>query len=106
MFTTSHTALRTVLGTFGTVIGAGLCLFGATAPAAAADAPRVTKVSTSDLNLNHVAGRNAFDNRVKLAARSVCANGSGDLRARVEEARCIDAAVSAARAMPVTSTRG
>ncbi len=98
MFAPRHTALRTVVATFGTVIGAGICLIGATAPAAAADAPRVVTVSSSDLNMASVAGRNAFEQRVRLAARSVCTLGSGDLRTRADEARCIGAAISAAQA--------
>ena len=102
MFAPRHTALRTVVATLGTVIGAGICLIGATAPAAAADAPRAVMVSTSDLNMASNAGRNAFEQRVKLAARSVCTLGSGDLRARADEARCVGAAISAAQAkLPV-----
>jgi UrcA family protein len=102
MFAPRYTALRTVVATLGTVIGAGICLIGATAPAAAADAPRVVTVSSSDLNMASEAGRNAFEQRVKLAARSVCSLGSGDLRARADEARCVGAAINAVQAkMPV-----
>jgi UrcA family protein len=102
MFNARYTALRTVVATLGTVIGAGICLVGATAPAAAADAPRAVTVSSSDLNMASNAGRNAFEQRVKLAARSVCSLGSGDLRARADEARCVGAAINAAQAkMPV-----
>ena len=97
MFASRYTALRTVVATLGTVIGAGICLIGATAPAAAADAPRVATVSFSDLDLASAAGRNVFQQRVRRAARSVCSLGSGDLRARADEARCIGAAISAAQ---------
>jgi UrcA family protein len=102
MFNARYTALRTVAAAFGTVIAAGICLAGAAAPAAAAEAPRVVTVSYSDLNLSSDAGRNAFDNRVKQAARSVCSIGSGDLRARADEARCIGAAINAVQVKPQT----
>ena len=38
MFTTGNTTFRTIFGTVGTVICAGVCLVAATAPAQAADA--------------------------------------------------------------------
>ena len=94
--TLNETTQRTVLGTVGTLIFAGACLFGAVAPAKAAEAPRAQVVSYSDLDLSHVQGRNALDGRIKQAARSVCATGSADLRSRSEEARCIRNAVNAA----------
>jgi UrcA family protein len=97
MFTTSTNALRTVLGTFGTVICAGVCLMAATAPAQAAEAPRATTVTYLDLNLANDQGRDTLDARIKSAARSVCANGGDDVRARSEEARCIRDAISQAR---------
>lgn len=94
-FTTASTA-RTVIGTIGTVFCAGLCLLTATAPAAAAEAPRAQLVSVADLNLAHPQGRNALDARIRQAARTVCDNGSGDLRARAEAARCVRAAIASA----------
>ncbi len=97
MFTIGNTTLRTIFGTVGTVICAGVCLVAATAPAQAADAARMTTVSHIDLNLANDQGRDALDTRIKSAARSVCATGSGDVRARRDEARCVREAISQAR---------
>jgi UrcA family protein len=97
MLTTSTNTFRNVLGTIGTVICAGVCLVAATAPAQAAEAPRATTVSYVDLNLANDQGRDTLDARIKAAARSVCANSGGDLRARTGQARCIREAISQAR---------
>jgi UrcA family protein len=94
--TLNETTQRTVLGTVGTLIFAGACLFGAVAPAKAAEAPRAQVVSFSDLDLSNAKGRSVLDFRIKHAARSVCAIGSADLRSRSEEARCIRNALDAA----------
>ena len=101
MFTTSTSAFRTVLGTVGTVLCAGVCLLAATAPAQAAEAPRATSVSYLDLNLGNDQGRDTLDARIKAAARSVCASGSNDVRARTEEARCVREAISQAKMIAV-----
>lgn len=94
----SHTALRTIAGTVGTVIFAGACLVGATAPAAAAEAPRTALVTISDLNLGNAVDRSRLEFRVNSAARRVCWNGSDDVRSRTEEARCVDTARAGAMA--------
>ncbi len=96
MFTTARpTLLRSVVGAFGTVIFAGICLAGATAPAAAAEVgARTTLVSYSDLNLANAKARSTLDARIRSAAHKVCNNGGGDLRARADEARCIATAIS------------
>lgn len=95
----SSTALRTVLGTVGTIVFAGTCLIGATAPAVAAPAatPRTQVIAYGDLNLSSAQGREKFDFRIRRAAKTVCDNGSDDLRARTDENRCILRAVAAAR---------
>ena len=103
MFTTNAIALRTVAGTIGTVIFAGACLFGATAPAVAAEAPRVSLVHYSDLNLASTQGRKTLDGRITSAARSVCSTGSNDLRSAIEENRCIKNAVEAAQPRKVAT---
>jgi UrcA family protein len=95
MFAT--TALRTVAGTVGTLIFAGACLFGATAPAVAAEAPAAVAVSYTDLNLASEKGRAALDTRIRQAARSVCFSGTRDLRSRTEEVRCYQNAVKSAQ---------
>jgi UrcA family protein len=99
----NETALRAVVGTFGTVICAGVCLLGATAPANAAEAPRAKIVSYSDLNLGSAQGRTALDMRIKNAAQAVCATGLNDVQGRTTEARCIRDAVNGAQAKRVAS---
>lgn len=103
MFTTNALTLRTVAGTVGTIIFAGACLFGATAPAVAAEAPRAAVVSYSDLNLATDEGKKALDGRISMAARSVCNTGSDDLRSIIEENRCIKGAVEAAQPRKVAT---
>lgn len=95
MFAT--TALRTVACTVGTLIFAGACLFGATAPAMASEAPRAAKVSYTDLNLASDKGRAILDARIRQAARSVCFDGARDVRSRTEEVRCYQNAVKSAQ---------
>lgn len=103
MFTTSAYAVRTLVGAVGTVIFAGACLLGATAPAQAAEAPRAAVVSYSDLNLASDHGRAVLDGRIKVAARSVCANGAGDLRSKTEETRCTRTAIEGAQPRKVAT---
>jgi UrcA family protein len=95
MFAT--TAFRTVAGTVGTLIFAGACLFGATAPAAAAEAPRTVRVLYTDLNLGSDRGRATLDARIRHAARSACFDGARDVRSKTEEARCYQQAIKSAQ---------
>lgn len=88
----SHTALRTVAGTLGTVIFAGACLMGATAPAAAQEAPRVAYVTVSDLNLASPVDQSRLSMRINRAARLVCSNVGEDVRSRADEASCVSTA--------------
>ena len=98
MFTTASSSIRTnVIAAVGTALFAGVCLFGATAPAAAAPASQVKTVSYTDLNIATANGRHTLDRRIVQAARSVCDTGSNDLRSLSAEARCTDKAVSDAR---------
>ena len=72
MTITVTTIVRTVVGTAGTALGAGICLLGATAPAHAATRPvtvRVAIVGDADLDLPDPAGRVTFDRRIVAAAR-------------------------------------
>ncbi|MBC7519736.1 MAG: UrcA family protein [Sandarakinorhabdus sp.] len=107
MFTNSTSAFRTVLGAFGTVICAGACLIGATAPAAAApmpvDASQTAVVSYADLNLASDHGRNALDARIRFAARNVCETGARDVASMAQASRCVRAAVEAAQPTKVTA---
>ena len=100
MFTTAPVSIaRTLVATVATTVFAGLCLFGATAPAAAAPASDVASVaiSYSDLDLNHRTGRKALDTRIVRAAKSVCFDGTRDLAARLAYTDCVKGAVTAAR---------
>lgn len=98
MFTTASSSIRTnVIAAIGTALFAGICLFGATAPAAAQDAPQVKTVSYTDLNVASASGRHTLDRRIVQAARSVCESGGNDVRSLNAEARCTDKAVSDAR---------
>ena len=98
MFTTASTSFSsTVVAVIGTALFAGACLFGATAPAAAATATQAQSVSYTDLNVASTSGRKILDSRILHAARNVCETGSNDVRALNAEARCVDAAVADAR---------
>jgi UrcA family protein len=98
MFTTAPTSFTsTIVAAVGTALFAGVCLFGATAPAVAAAAPQTTTVSYADINIASANGRNTLDRRIVQAARSVCENGSRDVRAMNEQTRCVDSAIADAR---------
>jgi len=96
---------RTVVGTIGMAVCAGLCLVGATAPAAAATV-RSMAVSYADLDLARAAGRATLARRIDAAAQAVCASSNIGPAAALDEAQCIRGAVIAARAkvaVPVTA---
>lgn len=97
MFAPSTTAARALIGSFGTLVCAGICLLGATAPAAAAEPVRTVTIDYADLDLAHDGGRDALDSRIKAAARKVCSDGSRDLRSRTEETRCVRTAIEGAQ---------
>lgn len=101
MFATPASFSRNLLGAFGTVVFAGICLMGATAPAQASEtlasaAPRSAIVRTADLNLATDAGRSTFETRVRHAARTVCTGATDDLRGKQQTAACVKSAVASA----------
>jgi UrcA family protein len=104
MFTTNAIALRTVAGTVGTIIFAGACLFGATAPAVATEVPQTVAVSFTDLNLASESGRAVLDARIRQAARTVCFSGGRDVRSMTAEARCRHEAVKSAQPSKLAAT--
>jgi UrcA family protein len=106
MFTTSFATARTAIAAVGTLFFAGVCLIGATAPAAAAPVARTAMVAYSDLNLASASGRNVLDSRINRAARSVCFDGSKDVASKMAADRCIKAAKADAKAQvyPVTAS--
>lgn len=98
MFTTAPTSFKTTaVAALGTALFAGACLFGATAPAAAAPAPQAVRISYTDLNIASTSGRKALDIRIVHAARTVCENGGNDVRSLDAESRCINKATRDAR---------
>ena len=100
MFTTAPASIaRTLVAASATAVFAGLCLFGAAAPAVAAPATDNASIaiSYSDLDLNHRTGRKALDTRIVRAAKSVCFDGTRDLAARLAYTDCVKGAVTAAR---------
>ena len=99
----NQTVTRTVIGTFGTALCASLCLLAATTPAQAGEVPQTRIVSTADLDLSNSHGRATLANRINQAARAVCNTGSGDLHARIDEARCTRAAKASAQPRAVAT---
>ena len=106
MFTTSFATARTAIAAVGTLFFAGVCLIGATAPAAAEPVSRTKMVSYGDLNLASASGRKVLDSRINRAAHNVCFNGGNDVASLVAADRCIDAAKANAKAQiyPVTAS--
>lgn len=101
MFTASNSILaRTVLGTVGTALCAGLCLVGATAPAHAGtvyDTARSQNVSYADLDLASTQGRKVFERRIKYAAHAVCATGNVDVQSMKDESVCVRVALNSVK---------
>ena len=95
---------NTLIAAVGTALLAGVCLFGATAPAAATPVQHEVAVSYTDLNIASTSGRKALDTRLVHAARTVCENGGNDVRSLNAEARCINDAVAAARSKVFTAS--
>lgn len=90
-------AFRTVAATVGTLIFAGTCLFGATAPAAATEAPLTVRVHYHDLNLASDRGRATLDARIRQAARQLCFAGARDVRSKTAEMSCYHDAIKSAQ---------
>lgn len=100
MFASTQNFARTFAGAAGTLLFAGLCIAGATAPAQAQQpkAPityslndageRVAHVRFSDINLGSREGQARLDGRLRIAARTVCSNGQQDPYAAAAASRC------------------
>ncbi len=101
MFTAFNSIVaRTVLGTVGTALCAGLCLVGATAPAHAGsiyDTARSQNVSYADLDLGSTQGRKTLERRLKSAAHAVCTTGNIDVQSMKDESRCVRTALDSAK---------
>ena len=105
MFTTVPDFSRTAIAALGTVFFAGVCLIGATAPAAAAEpGARTATVAYGDLDLAKSSGRHTLDARIHQAAQSVCFNGGRDLVSQHDYSRCIRAAVAEARSKAIIAS--
>lgn len=100
MFASTQNLARTFAGAAGTLLFAGLCIAGATAPAQAQQpkAPityslnesgeRVAHVRFADLNLGSREGQARLEGRLRIAARNVCSNGGQDPFAVAAASRC------------------
>lgn len=101
MFTTFNSSVtRTIVGTLGMAFCAGVCLVGATAPAAADTVYSTTRskvVRYADLDLANAQGRAVLDRRIKVAAREVCTTNSTDPEMKIEEYRCLRHAIADAQ---------
>lgn len=102
MFASASNFSRTFSAAAGTLLFAGLCIAGATAPASAhttlglnAAGERVATVSHADLDLGSKAGRAVLETRIRAAARKVCANGAPDPANTAREYQCIAQAMKA-----------
>ncbi|OSZ72197.1 hypothetical protein CAP39_02215 [Sphingomonas sp. IBVSS1] len=110
MFASAKNFSRNVVGAAGTLLFAGLCIAGATAPANAqiaysvnADGHRVAHVSYADLDLASKAGRASLEYRLRTAAREVCQGQSGNPWAAAEEYQCFSETLKATRTVTMAA---
>lgn len=104
MFASAKNFSRNLVGAAGTLMFAGLCIAGATAPANAQIAygvnetgHRVAYVSYADLDLDSKAGRSRLENRMRTAAKEVCHGSASDRWVAAEEYRCFQETLKATR---------
>lgn len=104
MFASAKDFSRTLAGAAGTLLFAGLCIAGATAPANAQIAysvnetgHKVAYVSYADLNLASKAGRNSLETRMRTAAKQVCHGTAFDRWAQAQEYKCFNETLDATR---------
>ncbi len=104
MFASAKNFTRNLAGAAGTLLFAGLCIAGATAPANAQIAysvnetgHRVAHVSYADLDLGSKAGQSRLENRLRTAAKQVCHGSANDPWAAAEEYRCFQETLKATR---------
>jgi UrcA family protein len=95
---------RSLVGTAGTLLLAGLCIAGATAPAAAhttldvnGQGQQVAVISYADLDLGSPDGRAALEGRIRVAARKVCTDNSPDPRSGINTFVCVQQALKTGR---------
>jgi UrcA family protein len=110
MFALTQNFSRSLAGAAGTLLFAGLCIAGATAPAQAQQAKqpisytlndkgeRVAMISYRDINLASPEGRRRLENRVRTAARAVCHYNGQDPFATAAANRCYHNTMEATRA--------
>lgn len=104
---------RSLVGTAGTLLLAGLCIAGATAPAAAhttldvnGKGERIATVSYADLDLGSADGRATLDGRIRVAARQVCTDNGPDPRSGVNTFSCVYKAVKSGRHAALAAVSG
>ncbi|WP_164158003.1 UrcA family protein [Sandarakinorhabdus rubra] len=119
MIASAHPLSRSLAGVAGTLLLAGLCIAGATAPAAATPVTsqarisqnehgeRVALVPHADLDLGSKEGREKLEARIRIAARKVCENSGVEPWSAFQEGRCVQEAVRNGRhaAMAAASQR-
>lgn len=104
MFASAKNFTRNLAGAAGTLLFAGLCIAGATAPANAQIAysvnesgHKVAYVSYADLDLASKAGRNRLETRLRTAAKQVCHGSAYDRWAQAQEHKCFTETLDATR---------
>ena len=104
MFTSAKNFSRNVVGAAGTLLFAGLCIAGATAPANAQIAygvndsgHRVAYVAYADLDLGSPAGNATLNGRLRVAAKNVCQSNGIQPWAQTEESKCFTETLKATR---------
>lgn len=104
MFASAKSFTRNLVGAAGTLVFAGLCIAGATAPANAQIAysvnesgHRVAYVSYADLNLESKAGRASLEGRLRIASKHVCQGNGVQRWEAAEEHKCFTETLGATR---------
>lgn len=104
MFASAKSIIRNLVGAAGTIVFAGLCIAGATAPANAQIAygvndtgHRVAYVSYADLDLGSKAGRARLETRLRVASKNVCVNDIASAASPTLQNQCFRQALNAVR---------
>lgn len=112
MIASAPTFSRSLVGAVGTLLFAGICIGGATAPATAStvhgvneQGQRTMAVSYADLDLGSPSGRARLDTRIRDAARKVCANGAANPIETAYEYQCIAQAVKAGQDATIAAVK-
>lgn len=112
MFASAKNFSRNLAGAAGTLLFAGLCIAGATAPANAQIAygvndsgHRVAYVSYKDLNLASPEGRAALNGRLRIASKHVCQGNGAERWEASEEYKCYHETLAATRTVTMAAIK-